>query len=154
MSIAIRAPDLVVGKNEDLIYTRTELETAFHESPLKHLIWGIVRNEHEAKPRDEALKLIQSVYPLPLKYNHETRNCDEFAEMLRWRVWQETGWRGIGIICDYDGRHMYNMALLVDDSRPVFELVEPQTGEFVVPGSDFHKLNAERYDLQRGWLML
>ena len=135
-------------------FTRPDLEAAFHESPLQHLIWGLVRYELEALPRDEAERLIQSVYPLPLEYDTVRRNCDEFAEMLRWRVWQETGWRGIGIICDYDGRHMYNCALLVEDDAPAFELVEPQTGEFVVPGSTFHELNAERYDLQRGWLML
>ena len=136
-------------------FTRSELTQAFHESPLNRLIWGIVKNEHEALPRDEAYKLIRSVYPLPLTYDPIKRNCDEFAEMLRWRVWQETGWRGVGIVCDYGGYHVYNAVLLVGKCGKLeFALVEPQTGEFVTPGSSFHDLNKERYDLQKGWLML
>ena len=136
------------------IFTRLELEAAWHESPMRFLMWGLAKNSRPALPRAEAERLIQSVYPLPLKYDYEKRNCDEFAEMLRHQLWQQTGWRGMGIICSYKGNHWFNCALLVEDRKPLYELVEPQNGKFVTPGDETYPGSGEFYDVTEGWLML
>ena len=135
-------------------FRRPELVRAYHRSIINRMVWGISRNVHEAVSRDVAEQLIKSVFPLPLKYDREKRNCDEFAEMLRYQVWQQTGWRGLGLVCDYKGRHWYNVALLELDGRPDFELVESQTGDFVKPGDKINSGGDASYDCQRGWVML
>ena len=121
---------------------------------MKNITWGIVKNAHYGLPREVVCELLREIYPLPLLYNHERRNCDEFAELLRYVLWRLFGWRGMGYLCDYNGHHCYNVALLVaQDGGPEFSLVEPQIGQFVLPGTVATK-NIERYDLQKGWLML
>ena len=135
-------------------FTRTQIEAAYFTSPLRNLTWGIARNGHEALPRGQAERLIQSVYPLPVTYDFGRRNCDEFAEMLRYQVWIRHGWRGIGLVCDYDGYHWYNCALLHENDKPVFDILEPQTGKWVKPGEATMPGSNECYDLKRGWVML
>lgn len=135
-------------------FTREELEAAYHTSILSKLIWGIADNEFNALPREEAIQLVRAVYPLPLEYDPVRRNCRRFAEVLRYRVWEQTGWTGVGVICDYDGYHWYNCVLLVKGNHPLFELIEPQSGKFVKPGDPVSYDSGARYDLQKGWLML
>lgn len=135
-------------------FTRAELEPVFHESILRYLMWGIASDSFAALSRDQAEEAIRSVYPLPIKYDPISRNCQKFAEVLRYRVWEETGWEGIGIVCDYDGGHWYNVALLHEDRKPFFELLEAQTGKWVKKGDPLYEGSTERYDCTNGWLLL
>lgn len=136
------------------IFTREELVAGWHESPLKLLMWGLAKNEHVALPREEAASLIRAVYPLPLEYDYEKRNCNEFAELLRHKVWEASGWHGLGLVCSYSGWHWFNVALLEEGGKPVYELVEPQTGQFVLPGAPTSIGSPESYCLKEGFVLL
>ncbi len=138
-----------------MIFNRDTLTQAHFDGPCAALSWHIVKNEHEAHTPDEALRRIQIARQrIWFTYDNERRNCDEFAEALRYLVWKHTGWRGIGYVIDYDGQHCYNVALCHDGKKPLFRLVEPQTGQFVVAGAQTYPGSPESYHLQRGALIL
>ena len=88
---------------ERKLYDRSELVQAYRASALNQITWGIVKNQHWALPRDLALDLIRATKVHEIPYDPRKRNCDEFAELLRYRVWRMFGWRGVGFICDYEG---------------------------------------------------
>ena len=144
--------ELVIA--ERIEHKRRALQDAHLDGMLGFIAWGIARNQHYSLPEDLALEIIQATKTHEMEYDFERRNCDDFAEELRYRVRKLSGWRGIGIICDYGGYHWYNCALLHDaEGQPYFQLVEPQTGQFVNPGES-RGGDSGCYDLQNGWLML
>ena len=133
----------------EVTYKRAELEAAWLNQ-IKNITWAIVGNEHIAYPKADILRMVKAVR-FPFEYDPVKRNCSEFAEYLRYAVWQQFGWRGIGYVIDYDGLHCYNVALSIG---PEFLLIEPQTGQFVGRGDLCRGSKHERYDMQRGVVIL
>ena len=129
---------------------------AWHTSCARNLVWVQTPGDftYHALSRQDAEKAIQSVVPLPLVYDRDRRNCSEFAELMRSEVWRKTGWRGVGLLCDYGGQHWYCIVLIVENGVPEFLLVEPQSGKFVEKGDPTYEGSAESYDCEKGWVLL
>ena len=136
------------------VFSRDQVLAAFRESALASLIVVPTRETYHAATRKEALRMVRQAGVHEIPYTGEG-NCADYAELLRFRVWQQSGWRGLGLVCDFGGRHVYNCAVLIDDNGgPDVPILEPQTGRFAVPGSLLRHGGVESYDCRRGvvWL--
>ena len=135
-------------------FHRPQLEVAFRASPLRLVTWVIAQEDGQfALPRPVIENMVQQVaIHRTLRYEPERRNCSDFAELLRYAIWMRFGWRGIGYVIDYSGKHCYNVALSYEGDTPEFLLIEPQSGRFVEPGAEWRP--GETYKLERAFLIL
>ena len=133
----------------EVTYKRRELEAAWL-GQIKTLSWAIVYNEHVAWPKERIQKAVHAV-EYPFEHDPAKRDCSDFAEYLRYAVWMQHGWKGVGYVIDYDGHHCYNVALSIG---PEFLLIEPRTGQFVRRGQQWGEHPKQRYDMQRGVVIL
>ena len=109
-----------------------DFQKLWAKGPLAHL--QLIDADGVYCVQDEAtwladFKATQSRFPT---YEHEVRDCDNYAVFMSGAISMQQGVNGVVIVFDTSGKHSYNAVVVVDaDGSMAFRIAEPQLDAFV-----------------------
>lgn len=69
-----------------------------------------------------------------MKYEHEFRDCDDFAWIFKAEV-SSLEINGCAFVIDVSGQHSFNIAVIGGEDKPSFRLIEPQLDNWAIANS-------------------
>lgn len=112
--------------------TRRDIDKAIDKTGAKFRILLAVDRTYYAIPMDIWKRIINETKVEDHRYRAEKRDCDDFAKFFSGLVSIRYGTNGAGQVLDMEGKHAYNILLVVDDRGSLSVVyLEPQNDKIV-----------------------
>lgn len=117
---------------EHRIVSPPALVEAFRFSTLHRLNLTMIDQRYKAVPIGLFEDMMVRSTVDKIKYTQDTRDCDDFAVILKGELARDYMFNGCGIVMDTSGGHAYNAILTYDkNGRLKFLPFEPQNDKFI-----------------------